>query len=143
MRSLELLFIPVISVLQRLRELSTARLRDLVATTVVNIKLGQPYDVYIGRATKRVRQGRARATKPGEDGLFANPFPKMGPKEELLELFRNYFFQRVVKNLEFRAAVLALRNRRLGCFCAPAPCHGHIIASWIDAQPEGLLPRTA
>lgn len=114
-----------------------------MATTVVNIKLGQPYDVYIGRATKRVRQGRARATKPGEDGLFANPFPKMGPKEELLELFRNHFFRHVAEDPEFRSAVLALRGKRLGCFCAPASCHGHVIAAWIDAQPEDLLPRTS
>lgn len=114
-------------------------------TTVVNLKLGQPYDVYIGRAKKRVRSGVVKATKPGEDGLFCNPFPKMGPKEELLELFRNYFFRRVVKDLEFRTAVLGLRNLRLGCFCAPAPCHGHIIAAWIDAQPEDLprISRTA
>lgn len=105
-------------------------------TTVVNIKRGDAYDVYIGRATKRVRSGLARATKPGEDGRFGNPFPKMGPKEELLKLFRNYFLQRVVKDLEFRAAVLKLRGKRLGCFCAPAPCHGHIIAAWVDSQPE-------
>ena len=36
---------------------------------------------------------------------------------------------------EFRAKVLALRGKRLGCWCAPAPCHCDIIAAYLDALP--------
>ena len=55
-----------------------------------------------------------------------------------LPLFEAYFLRRVELDPEWREKVLALRGRRLGCFCLGKPperkgeCHGLIIAAWVD-----------
>jgi hypothetical protein len=48
-------------------------------------------------------------TGRGEDGYFGNPF-RMG------------------QDSEFKHRVLALKGKRLGCFCKPKACHGDVIA---------------
>lgn len=92
-------------------------------TTVVNLRK-EAYDVYIGRA------GR------DHDGYFGNKY-RVGPYKhgEAIELFRKDFLARVDADPEFRRRVLALRGKRLGCFCKPNACHGDIIAQWVDSQP--------
>jgi len=105
-------------------------------TLVVNMKLNEEFDAYVGRA------GR------GWGGRFGNPFRGPGA----IEKFRAYFHERVERDQEFRADVLALPKRakapgqlRIACFCAspggitgdrPLPyiCHGQVIAAWLDAQ---------
>ena len=77
-------------------------------TVVVNIDQEQ-FDVYIGRA------GR------GEDGYFGNPF-RVGngiSREDAVQKFQKYFTERIEKDSEFRRRVLALKGKRLGCFCTP------------------------
>ena len=98
-------------------------------TTVVNLRTGEPYDVYIGGPGK------------GEDGYFGNfaaPLLYSGKmtREECLDIYRRYFAFRVKTDPEFRRRLLELRGKRLGCFCSPLPCHGSVIAAWVDAQPE-------
>lgn len=89
---------------------------------------GTPYDVYIGRSGQ------------GKDGPFGNPFVLRGKAHEdraaCLALFVSYFLNRVQIDQDFRRAVLALRGKRLGCFCDPSTCHGHVMAAWIDETPE-------
>ncbi len=100
----------------------TKRPRELAIdqrTRAVNIRTDK-YDVFIGRPGKDL------------DGPFGNPF-RAGPA---LTRFREYFLERVASDPDYRAQVLALRGKRLGCFCKPKPCHGDIMAEWIDAQPE-------
>lgn len=102
-------------------------------TTVGRIRPGAD-GVYIGRAGH------------GFDGYFGNPHPVGGPcplcpgvthwRGQAIEAFRPWFLARVGSDPEFRRRVLGLRGKRLLCFCAPKPCHGHVIAAWIDAQPE-------
>lgn len=91
-------------------------------TTVVNLK-HEPYDVYIGRAGK------------GQDGYLGNPFrlEREEDRDAVLEAFRNYFVDRVVKDAEYRKRVTALKDKRLGCFCAPKKCHGDVIANWLNS----------
>ncbi len=101
------------STAKRPRELSPE-----LRTRVVNMK-DEAYDVYIGRP------------REGLTGPFGNPF-RAG---EALKRFREYFLERVGRDAEFRAQVLALRGKRLGCYCKPKPCHGDIIAEWLDSQP--------
>lgn len=101
-------------------------------TRVVSI-YRDAYDVYIGRAGK------------GQDGTFGNPFkPGARGRRTALQQFDAYLHARVA-DPAFRAAVLALRGKVLGCFCAPAGgltasdpliCHGQLIARWLDNQPE-------
>jgi len=95
----------------------------MVRTLVVNLRRG-PYDVYIGRAGK------------GLDGYFGNPF-RLSPGDDravVLDRYRVWFLERIRTDGEFQRKVLALRGKRLGCFCKPAACHGDVIASWVDAQ---------
>lgn len=101
------------------------------ATRVVNLS-AEPYDVYIGRP------GR------GLDGPFGNPYRRgevcarcgqlHATGESTLPCFEAYFLERVERDAVFRAQVLALRGQRLGCFCAPRPCHGSVIAKWLEVR---------
>lgn len=94
-------------------------------TTVVNVRV-DAYDVYIGRAGH------------GFDGYFGNPFRVQSGNA--LEKFRAYFNFRIESDPTFRRRVLDLRGKRLGCFCAPGPCHGDVLAEWIESQPEEVIP---
>ena len=94
-------------------------------TVVVNINK-EPFDIYIGRA------GR------GQDGYFGNPF-RMGSgisREDAVERFQKYFTERIQKDAEFNWQVLALKGKRLGCFCKPKACHGDVIADWLNKMEE-------
>ncbi|MEX2717500.1 MAG: DUF4326 domain-containing protein [Candidatus Sigynarchaeota archaeon] len=87
-------------------------------TTVVNMKTS-PYDVAIDRSSP-----------------FGNPFPLRNERERgaVLQRYREYFYRRVERDAEFRERVRALRGKRLGCHCAPKPCHGMIIVEWLEAD---------
>lgn len=92
-------------------------------TTVVNLRR-EPYDVYIGRAGK------------GQDGYFGNPY-RIGPnhsREAVLGLYRDYLYHRAANDSAFNSRLLELQGKVLGCFCKPEPCHGDIIAEWVDSQ---------
>ena len=94
-------------------------------TTVVNIRR-QECDVYIGRAT-------ASAVK-GHDGYFGNPFAigRDGGREKVIELYREYFLNRLEIDPEFARRIKELRGKRLGCFCKPEACHGDVIAEYLE-----------
>lgn len=95
-------------------------------TQVVNLRR-EPFDVYIGR------RGR------GHDGYFGNPFraPPL-TRAEAIRRFRTYFYERLDFDPEFRRRVLTLKGKRLGCFCAPMPCHGDVIAEWLEQHAPSL-----
>ena len=91
-------------------------------TIVVNL-YKESFDVYIGRAGK------------GQNGYFGNPFS--GPNREAnVKQFHTYFHERIKTDDEFRRRVMKLRGKRLGCFCAPNPCHGDVIADYLNSLPE-------
>lgn len=102
-------------------------------TRVVNIHtveakvLSQKNFVYIGR----VQQFN---TPFDNGGYFGNPFKITGSttREESLKLFSMYFHKRLDKDPEFKKAVLKLKGKVLGCFCAPLSCHGDIIVEYLD-----------
>lgn len=87
-----------------------------MTTKVVNIK-EEACDVYIGRP-----------------GPFGNPYPLAGNRKRCIQLFENYFLERVEVDEEFKQKVLALRGKKLGCYCKPAPCHGDVIKQYIDQE---------
>jgi hypothetical protein len=92
-----------------------------VQTVVVNIQK-EAFDVYIGRA------GR------GQDGYFGNPF-RIGDgisRDDAVKRFKGYFADRIEKDSEFKRRILALKGKRLGCFCKPSACHGDVIADWLN-----------
>ena len=67
------------------------------------------YDVYIGRPSK-----------------WGNPFTigKDGTRIEVISKYEDY----LVKNPKLFNALPELKNKILGCWCAPKPCHGDVLA---------------
>ena len=82
-------------------------------TMVVNIR-SEPFDVYIGRGSK-----------------WGNPFRigKDGTREDVIRMYVAWLRQKP----ELLRSLGSLRGKRLGCFCAPLPCHGDTLASYADA----------
>jgi hypothetical protein len=98
-------------------------------TKVANLRWDD-YDVYIGRGGGKF------------NGYFGNPFAmiRQTPEERdlVLDKFKKYFYNRVNNDEEFRNRVLELKDKTLGCFCHPKPCHGDIIAQWLDGRDEEM-----
>jgi len=98
-------------------------------TTVVNLK-GNRDDpgfadvVYVGRALRR--GGWDLAASP-----LANPFRpgRDGSRSEVVARYREYLLSRP----DLLALLPGLRGKRLGCWCAPEPCHAEVIAELADA----------
>lgn len=86
-------------------------------TTLANIHKREAYDVYIGRPSP-----------------FGNPY-KIGKgqtREEVIAAYEVYFTVKVEKDADFKRQVEALKDKVLGCYCKPAPCHGDVIVKWLD-----------
>lgn len=85
-------------------------------TLVVNLNKKR-FDVYIGRP-----------------GLFGNPYEmsEEADRKRVIDEFRKYFAERIKTDEEFRKAVEALRGKVLGCYCKPKPCHGDVIAQYLN-----------
>ena len=87
-------------------------------TTVVNINK-EPYDVYIGRGS-----------------LFGNPYEVGvdGTRSEVIERFKKWFTL-LLRDPVFKAEVMKLKGKRLGCFCHPERenCHGKVIANYLNS----------
>lgn len=90
-------------------------------TTVSNIRR-ETFDVYVGR------------TGLGFTSEFGNPYRlyKDGTREEIIEKFRTYFYKKINADEEFRKKVLELQGKKLGCWCAPHPCHADIVAKYLN-----------
>jgi len=81
-------------------------------TTVVN-KRKEKFDVYIGRPSK-----------------WGNPY-QIGPdgsRAEVIEAFHRF----ILKRPKLLYALKDLRGKKLGCYCAPKPCHGDVLARLAD-----------
>jgi hypothetical protein len=84
--------------------------------TVVNIR-HQPCDLYIGRPSK-----------------LGNPF-RVGDhgRAAAVEKYREYLLGRP----DLLEIVKTLGGKRLGCYCAPLPCHGDVIVQvWRFLHPK-------
>lgn len=77
-------------------------------TDVVNVR-HTPAEVYIGRPSK-----------------WGNPFVigRDGNRAEVIRKFEAYLDTRP----DLLAALPELRGKTLGCYCAPNPCHGDVLA---------------
>jgi hypothetical protein len=105
-------------------------------TKVINIKLGDKYDVYCGRAGH------------GNDGYFGNShvigFCKLcnrhHDREDCIEVFRQEFTARINYDKEYKKKIDELKDKILGCFCVPAPCHCEIYIDYHE-NPEKYLAQ--
>lgn len=85
---------------------------SVVMTTVVHCKKDK-YDVYIGRPS-----------------IWGNPFVigRDGTRDEVIRKYKQWLEGQ--PDLVKRTS--ELRGKRLGCFCAPRPCHGDILVEFAD-----------
>lgn len=100
------------------------RIVPVQVTKVRNRDNLEEFDVYIGRGT-----------------LWGNPYPieheKDGDKrEKVIEKFQTYFVEEIVNNPEKLKLLIALKGLRLGCHCKPLPCHGDVIADFLNSYEE-------
>lgn len=103
-------------------------------TTIVNVRKAD-YDVFIGRRNSWV--GR-HWTPLSQTYDFGNPF-RVGAdltREQAVSRYREYFQRRIETDPIFREQILALKGKRLGCFCKPLECHGDVIIEWLEKQGE-------
>ena len=84
-------------------------------TAVVNKHHKVPYDVYIGRGS-----------------VWGNPFVigKDGDRDEVISKYEQHLRSRP----DLMARLPELCGKTLACFCAPKPCHGHVLARLADGQ---------
>ena len=83
-------------------------------------------DVYIGR---RASMGGWRLPA----SVWANPFTAKacGSAEEACRRYEAYLRAR---RPDLMARLPELRGKRLGCWCAPGPCHGDVLVRLLRAQ---------
>jgi len=84
-------------------------------TKVVNMRSKEPYDVRIDRRTK-----------------WGNPF-RIGPdgtRAEVIAKYRSW----IQTQPQLLSSLEELRGKRLGCWCAPLACHGHILAELAEER---------
>jgi hypothetical protein len=93
-------------------------------TTVVNIKSGEPWDVYIGR-TEYNQHGAFVKSK------WANPYKigTHGTRQQVIDRYRTW----IEKQPELMNALRQLKDKRLGCWCKPAACHGDVLIELVEA----------
>lgn len=72
----------------------------------------------------------------GRGSIFGNPFKigEDGTREEVIEKYRVWFYDRLSWDAYFKHRVESLRGCILGCFCKPQACHGDIIKEYLDAR---------
>jgi hypothetical protein len=91
----------------------------------------EPYDVYIGRG-----------------GPWGNPFRigVDGDRQQVIARYRRWFWSEIQAGRIDRGALARLHGKRLGCFCAPKPCHGEVLeraAIWaLVEEARDLAART-
>lgn len=92
-------------------------------TAVVNRHHRVPYDVYIGRGS-----------------IWGNPFP-IEPGADREQVIRRYEVY-LRENRELLEQLTEIQGKTLACYCAPAPCHGDILAALADSlELTGSLPQ--
>lgn len=97
---------------------------------IVNIKSGQKYDVYCGRANK---------TYNVQESIFHNPFiiGKHGDRAEVINMFKAYFYDKI-KNPDFKQKVLELKYKTCACWCKfpDEDCHLRIIKEYLESYEQ-------
>ena len=96
----------------------------------------KPHDVWGARWGKYPGSKHMNNTEPLEKGWLGNPYV-IGPdgsREEVIKKFAVDFYDKVENDPDFRKAILGLKDKTVGCFCDPNPCHLGIIRDYIKNQ---------
>ena len=103
---------------------SLSRGVDVPHPLIVHCKRA-PFDVYIGRG-KGSGWGNPFTWKQGTLAEFVVPLDEVLPRYQAWVLSQPELVARIKREL---------RAKRLGCWCAPKPCHGEILAAIANDEP--------
>ena len=85
--------------------------------------------------------GRVRESEGvyiGRPSPFGNPFVigRDGDRDEVIRKYGEYFHDRIARDDMFALAVKGLKGKTLLCHCHPRPCHGDVIAEYLNGMEE-------
>ena len=71
---------------------------------------------------------------PTQSSIFANPFKigKDGTREEVIQKYKIYIMDKITNDDTMRIELLALKGKKLGCWCFPEACHGNVLLELIE-----------
>jgi Domain of unknown function (DUF4326) len=95
--------------------------------------------VHCRRATFDVYIGRGDDPQTGKPGEWGNPFSHrpsralgvivVASREEAIRRYRCWLWAQIRSGEISLEELAALHGKRLGCWCAPSPCHGEVLAA--------------
>ena len=82
---------------------------------------------------------RANGIYIGRPSIFGNPYTvQQYGREIAIEMYRRWLWDEIQNRTAVYRALIALPpTARLGCFCVPQRCHGHILMNawdWLSAE---------
>lgn len=100
--------------------------------TTKRVHKSKPHDVYIGRS--RNGEGNMGNTPIGEPGFLGNPYKESHyGREKCIELFERDLGWMIDADPIFKAKLVSLYGKTLGCYCFDhQECHGDILVSKIN-----------
>lgn len=107
-----------------------------MTTQVVNVKDYKPYSLYWNNQSPDspyIYIGRAVPYQIPIDSKWCNPF-RLKDKNDMIErheVIRKYK-EYILANSELMNQLHELKDKVLGCWCKPLPCHGDILAELAD-----------
>jgi hypothetical protein len=96
-----------------------------MTTPVINIKNKQPFDVYIGN---RIRFHPEKYPQSKWGNPYAKYLKKYG-RNKVIKMYKEYIRSRP----DLLNQLHQLKDKTLGCWCKPLPCHGDVLAELADS----------
>ncbi len=92
--------------------------------------MADPNNIYVGRANVVFID---RARYPPAASPFANPFTvKEHGREGALIRYDDWLKRKLAAEPDLEHVLLGYYGKTLGCWCAPEPCHAHILLDAIN-----------
>jgi hypothetical protein len=106
--------------------------------------INDPNNVYIGRAGVVFIEG-SRFPKITSISNFANPYKigKDGTRDEVIQKYKTFITEKVKDDIILQQELIKMKNKNLGCWCFPEPCHGNVLLELIDkyySKKHEILP---
>lgn len=95
------------------------KILPIETTKVVNKDSNEKFDVYIGR-----KSPWGNPFVIGDEGMT---------REVVIEKFKEYFESYFLSDPSRQKELMSLRGKTLGCHCKPLPCHGDVIAQYLNS----------
>lgn len=100
--------------------------------TTERVHKGDPHDVYIGRGNGG--ETNMGGVPVGQTGWLGNPYKEKDyGRERCIELFERDLQWMIEANPVFKAKLISLYGKRLGCYCYEhQECHGRVLVETIN-----------